>query len=142
MVFFHVSGRHINMRSMCSPDKAYALRYAVRHACNGDDAELLKEMLLDFTMWESIYRAKGAYLGGPSWEGRLFRACGNSLQIGMCAEKATLCNKSVRSSGFGPSVVRDVARLHAYVPSQAAAVAKDVFRWLQANGGYLVEHPG
>ena len=44
---------------MCSPDKAYALRYAVRHACNGDDAELLKEMLLDFTMWESIYRAKG-----------------------------------------------------------------------------------
>ena len=52
------------MRSTRSSDRAYALRYAVKHACNGDDAELLKEMLLDFTMWESIYREKGGYFWG------------------------------------------------------------------------------
>ena len=44
--------------------------------------------------------------------------------------------------GFGPLVVRDVAQLHTTVsPVESVALAKDVFRWLQANGGYLVEHP-
>ena len=36
---------------------AYALRHAVAHACQAGDAELLKETLHDFSMWESIYTA-------------------------------------------------------------------------------------
>ena len=36
---------------------AYALRHAVAHACQAGDAKVLEEVLLDSTMWESIYSA-------------------------------------------------------------------------------------
>ena len=50
-------------------------------------------------------------------------------------------------TGTGPSVVRDLAHLHMGLhkeggkASQAASLARDVFRWLQLCGGYLVKHP-
>ena len=36
---------------------AYALRHAVAHACQAGDAKVLEELLLNSTMWESIYSA-------------------------------------------------------------------------------------
>ena len=48
---------------------AYALRHTVAHACQAKDAKLLEEVLLDFTMWESIYTAGGCWGGGQSCDG-------------------------------------------------------------------------
>ena len=96
-----------------SADRAYALRYIVAHVCQGNNAKLLKDALLDF------YKAG---LFSP------FTSFGRDT--------------TYSHAGFGPSVVRDVAQLHGTVSAvEPAALAKDVFRWLQTNGGYLVEHP-
>ena len=42
---------------LCSAVRSYALRYIVAHVYRALDVKLLKDMLLDFRMWEAIYKA-------------------------------------------------------------------------------------
>ena len=47
----------------------------------------------------------------------------------------------IPDAGFGPLVLRDVAQYNKVSPVESATLVKDVLRWLQTNGGYLVKNP-
>ena len=49
----HLDNKHFSR----SADRAYTLRYVVAHVCLANDAKLLKDVLLDFRAWETIYKA-------------------------------------------------------------------------------------
>ena len=128
----------VNRSALCGftwPEKTYASLglgppecYVVKQALLYGDSKRLQTVLMDFIMWEKIF------------EGGKFFDDAEGLKLHSIAMFTN--DNIIPDAGFGPLVVRDVAQYHSKVsPVESAKLVKDVLRWLQTNGGYLVKNP-